>query len=334
MRILRITFLILFILSSSLLSQTSYEKKGIFYLKSKFPCALNDYGSIERSNSCVRLVLFDYNSRVNVNEEMYSIELKNSQSYEEEALIFDLLVPGFCDTEDGKKRINIHYKIEKKGKKLNPQIHAHFTSRKKCKTAEMENYEILFRDGEKNSVLISKEDSSKAVLYPSLTSKFVKELVQVVDHLENVKVSTTSETDSKTIGDITIQVGKGKLSKNITNCKFTIIGNSPPSKNISSTLSETDWEIQLQSLTSFFPKTVLITELSLIGIDDPNLVQYIQANGLPKHESLIFQKTGSTGSLIWPKGRIEIKNYQDVVKSFFTGTFTGSIFLEKLETRK
>ncbi|WP_125226120.1 hypothetical protein [Leptospira barantonii] len=331
MKILYTIFLIFLTTSFSLIAQTSFEKKGFYSIKSQFPCALGNYGFIGKENSCVRLSLFDDYTKVEVNE--YSIELQNSQSYEEETLFFDLLVPGTCETDEGKKRINIHYKIEKKGKKLNPQIHAHFTSRKKCKTAEMENFEIKLREGEKSSILISKEDSSNSVLSPTLTSKFLKELVQVVDNLENTSASKTSETDRKVISDITIQVGKGKLSKNITNCKFTITGgDTAPKKDVISTLNETDWEIQLQSLTSFFPKTVLITELSLIGIDDPSLVQYIRTNGLPKRESLVFKKSGSNGVLIWPQGRIELKNYQNVVKSFFTGTFTGSIFLEKLES--
>lgn len=336
MKMIYTIFLILFAALSATPAEPYVGKQKSFYIKSQFPCLLNDYGSIGKENSCVRLTLDEYTT-AEVKE--HSVEFENSKSYEEETLIFDLLVPGTCETDEGRKRINIHYKIEKKGKKLNPQIHAHFTSRKKCKTAEMENFEIILiknfereRARAEKSILISKEDSSESVLSPSLTSKFVKELVQVVDHLENANVSKSSESNRKVIADITIQVGKGKLSKNITNCKFTILGDkATSSKDVVTTLNETDWEIQLQSLTSFFPKSVLITELSLIGIDDPSLIQYIRSNGLPKRESLIFKKSGSNGVLLWPQGRIELKDYQDVVKLFFTGTFTGSIFLEKLE---
>jgi hypothetical protein len=318
---------------SSLSAQTSFQEPGISYLKSKFPCALNDFGSKGKDNACVRLTLFDGNSKVAVNIETGSIELQNVESYKDETLIFDLLVPGSCNTKEGKKRINIHYKIEKKDKNLSAQIHTHFTSKSKCKTADMENYEIKLVEGKKTSTLISKDDSAKSVLDPSTMSKFLKELVEVEDNLDTAKNDSKSTSgDLKTIGDITISVGKSKVSKKIANCKFIITNNkNKPVKDLLSVLNESDWEIQLNSLSSLFPKQVLITELFLIGVNDKKLTAYIEANGLPKNKNIIFKKTGSTGKLIYPEGEIEMADYKDVVKSFFTGTFTGSIFLEKLE---
>lgn len=324
---------ILLLSIAPLFAQASFQEPGIFYLKSKFPCALNDFGVKGKDNACVRLTLFDGNSKVAVNTETGSIELQNAESYKDETLIFDLLVPGTCDTKEGKKRINIHYKIEKKDKKLSAQIHTHFTSKSKCKTADMENYEVKLVEGKKSSILISKEDSGKSVLDPSTMTKFLKELVEVEDNLDNPKNdSKTTSPDSKTIGDITISVGKSKVSKKIANCKFIITNNkNNPVKELVSVLNESDWEIQLNSLSSLFPKQVLITELFLIGVNDKKLTAYIEANGLPKNKNIIFKKTGSTGKLIYPEGQIELADYKEVVKSFFTGTFTGSIFLEKLE---
>lgn len=328
MKKINITILSFIFVIISLRAESSYQSRGIYYLTSKSPCALNGYGNKIKDNACVRLTLFDENTNANVDLNNNTINVSNSEKYEDDYLVLDLLLPGTCYTEEGTKRVYIHYKIEKKKKKYHPQIHAHFTTRAKCNSVELDAFQI--QNSSDGSILISKEDASSVVTNPSKMNRFLKELVEVDDNLEG-KIS--EDSDGRTIGDITVKVGKGKLSKKIVNTRFILRNNkAKDNKNLISLLNDSDWEIQIQSLTSLFPKEVLRNELFLIGLNDDLLHKYLKENGLPKKKSIIFKKVGKKGTLLWPEGKLELNNYQDTIKAFFTGTFIGTIFLEKLES--
>ncbi len=306
--------------------------RGVFYLDGQVRCPLAGVGS-RGAQACNRIALDDSDSTARVHAAARRIVFAHPQRTAQTQIVGDLLILAEATTRSGETTpVGVHLKIEKRGDRFSTSVHPHPTTREPIVSAVFEPFTVSVADETGERVVLTPEDTLRAIREPELTARLANLFVQFDDKLENVPLDPLAP-DARLV-EFDIGVGFKPISLNVARVELRSLdaANAPliTAGAIPEMLAHGAWELRITSLTQFLPREEFDRDFFLLGLDKLPALQPLLRDGLKKGQSLVVGYRHGQGFIGVGSATAPIAAAADVARDYMEFNFVGGLLARQL----
>jgi hypothetical protein len=295
--------------SAPAMAVESLHGRGVFYAEAATRCPSFGIGS-RSDHACLRIGLDDEHSSADIDRANHRIVLSNDGVYVAEQIVADVVLPGWSESAKGRTPIAVHCVVRKKAKTFSTKVYSHVVSREKPTKVEIEDLQIVWKDGTNETVLVNAESAQKVVADPGVAARLAGFMTEVSDNLAG-GAAPSDAGEPGPIGDITVSIGVGTAAKKALRAQLFRKG--------------ADTEVRLTALSSLIPAYIVQRDLFLYGLEPAENLGDVKKRGFKAGDTLVMVVHDHEGSVRFGQTSADLPGAANSARDFLTTAFVGMV---------
>jgi hypothetical protein len=308
-----------------------HNGRGVSYFRGRVRCPFAGAGT-RAADASNRVAIDDEYSRVAIDAVAGRIAIENAHRYDHKQVIVDLAFLAEGRTAAGALvPASVHVKIEKKGTRVEADVHPHWTVRDKLVSAVLEPFDIVISDGRDSALLVSRERLVRAATEQKIGYRLADSLIEIEDNRKGVAAATLAADTP--LADLSLGVGSKLLHKMFLRAQLTSADDRNAAlagRPLPELLAQGAWELRLTALSSLLSQDTIRRDLFLLGLEGVPVVAAGMKRGLAKGETLAFAFQAGKGRVTWGRHSAQLDHALDIARAFLEFNFLGGVLAQKV----